>query len=117
MIILIFCSDTLFSRSFVLIHSLVLMSISPESTFTFPKSETTMFHRKAMARAYVRSQFPSNVFEQKNFLVVKMFCFILGCHLYNKFVHFRTDISFLIQTGFVDVHADYYQVANSEVKR
>ena len=117
MIIFIFCSDTLFFRSFVLIHTLVLMSISPETTFTFPKSKTAMFYRKAMARAYVRSQFQTNVFEQKNFLVVKMFCFILGCHLYHKFVHFCTDISFLIQAGFVDVHADYYQVANSEVKR
>ena len=96
MIIFIFCSDTLFFKSFVLLHSLVLMSISPESTLTFPKSETAMFYRKAMARAYVRSQFPSNVFEQNNFLVVKMFCFILGCHLYYKFVHFSTDIPFLI---------------------
>ena len=51
------------------------------------------------------------------FFVVKMFYFILGCHLYYKFVHFCTDISFLIQAGFVDVHADYYQVASSEVKR
>ena len=93
------------------------MSISPESTFTFPKSETTMFHRKAMARAYVRSQFASNVFDLKIFLVVKMFYFISGCHFYYKFVHFCTDISFLIQAGFVDVHADYYQVANSEVKK
>ena len=81
MIILIFCSDTLVFKSFVQLHSLVLMSISPESTFTFSKSETTMFHRKAMARAYVRSQFASNVFDLKIFLVVKMFYFILGCHL------------------------------------
>ena len=113
MIILIFCSDTLFFKSFVLLHSLVLMSISPESTFTFPKSETAMFYRKAMARAYVRSQFASNVFDVKTFfLVVRMFYFISGCHFY-KFVPFCTDISFLIQAGFVDVHADYYQVANS----
>ena len=42
---------------------------------------------------------------------------ILGCDLYCKFVYFCTDILFLIQAGFVDVHADYYQVASSEVKR
>ena len=68
-----------------------------------------------MARAYVRSQFASNVFYL--FLVVKMFYSILGCDLYCKFVYFCTDILFLIQAGFVDVHADYYQVASSEAKR
>ena len=51
------------------------------------------------------------------FWVVKMFYSILGCDLYCKFVYFCTDILFLIQAGFVDVHADYYQVASSEVKR
>ena len=46
MIIWIFCSDTSdHQRSFVLIHSLVMMSTSPVSTVIFPKSETAMLSR------------------------------------------------------------------------
>ena len=90
MIILIFCSDTPFFKSFVLLHSLVLMSISPESTFTFPKSETAMFYRKAMARANVRSQFASNVFD------VKTFFWLLKC-----FISFQDVISTISLSIFV----------------